>query len=315
MDDISKLRKRLEGKKSPLQKIKQLIKKYPTASIAVGLLVIFLIIWGILAITNPFKGNNPPPVSGNQTSVNPPVNQASSPNVSGVTVSGISRSTATIYWTTDIKSTGEIDYWPTSSDNITSVSDTNLVLDHNISLTGLTPGTEYHFNVISVSEAGIRTEVKISNTFVTISVPSPEVGYAAPDFSLPDTKDNIVKLSDYKGKWLILAFWETDCQSCRGTIPHLQQYFETMPADKISVVSVNYKESNKIILISLMQNWGITFPVLLDTSGAVTDEYQVSAFPTLFFIDGNGIIQKVLTGKFNSPEEIEQALNSVQVPK
>jgi protein-disulfide isomerase-like protein with CxxC motif len=54
---------------------------------------------------------------------------------------------------------------------------------------------------------------------------------------------------------------------------------------------------------------------LLDTSGAVTDEYQVSAFPTLFFIDGNGIIQKVLTGKFNSPEEIEQALNSVQVPK
>jgi peroxiredoxin len=314
MNDLSRIRERIEGKKNPLNNMKQLINKYPFASIALGLLIIGLLGWGIFSLISSLLCSNIPVVPDNQSStVNPPVT-VTYPEISDITVTDITQSTATINWRTDILTTGEIKYWTDDKDNSTSANDTEFKLIHSIMLIGLNPDTTYYFSVTATNEAGYKTPSEISNPFTTtsgaISV-SPEVGYMAPEFALPDLDGNTVALSDYLGKWLIVSFWETGCQSCRSTLPHLQKYYEAMPADKIQIVSINYKEKNKITLISLVKNRGVTFPVLLDDNGTVSQDYKITGFPTLFFIDDNGIVQKVVTRKFDSMEEIEQFVSSV----
>jgi peroxiredoxin len=314
MKDISRFREQIEGKKRPLYKIKQLIVQYPIASIVLGLLIIILIIWGILGLISAVTGDNPAMVSDNQSSQNPPVDNPVYPEISGITVNDISESAATIKWTTDIPSTGRLEYWTFSSDNCTGIDDTELTLEHSLTLTGLAPETTYYFTITSTSGSGGKSISETGNQFTTTSgivTVSPEVGYQAPDFALPDLHDNMVNLSDYRGKWLIICFWETDCSACRATLPHLQKYYETMPRDKIDLISINYKERDKIILISLIQNRGVTYPVLLDSNGAIKDEYKITGFPTLFLIDEEGIIQKVVMRKFDNKEDIEQVVNSV----
>lgn len=312
MKDLSRIRQDIEGKKRLLN-IKQLLTQYPIASAIFGLLIIILIIWGILSLISVFNGDNTSVASDNQSSQNLPADTVTYPEISGISVTGISQSTATINWTTDIQSTGEVEYWIVDLENSNSIDDTEMKLVHSITLTGLTPDTSYYFTVKSTGDSGYKTVTEVSNPFTTISgeIPvSPEVGYKAPAFSLPDINDIIVNLSDYNGKWVIVSFWETDCQSCRATLPHLQQYYETMPIDKISLVSINYKNKDKLILVSQLKNRGVTFPVLLDNDGAVSQAYKITGFPTLFLLDGNGIIQKVVTRKFDSREEIEQFVNS-----
>jgi peroxiredoxin len=315
MKTLSQLRKQIEGGKKPTINIKEIITKYPIASAIFGVLIIILIIWGVLSLMGSFYSEDIPVASDNQSSpVNTPSDTVVFPEISAILVTNIAPSSVTINWATDIETTGKIEYWSTNQENSSIANDNELKLLHNLTLTGLTPDTTYYFTVTAISDAGYKTVTEISNPFTTLSgeiLESPEVGYKAPDFSLVDIDDNTVSLADYNGKWLIISFWETDCSSCRATLPHLQQYYETMPTDKIALLSINYKNKDKLILVSQLKNRGVTFPVLLDNDGTVTKEYKITGFPTLFIIDGNGIIQKAKSGKFDSKEEIAQFINSV----
>jgi peroxiredoxin len=315
MKTLSQVRKQIEGGKKPTINIKEIITKYPIASAIFGVLIIILIIWGVLSLIGSFNSENIPVASDNQSAqTDTPSDTVVFPEIRAIIVTNLAPSSATINWTTDIESTGKVEYWSTNQENSSIANDNELKLVHNVTLTGLTPETEYHFVITAISGSGYKKIAEISNPFITLSgdiLESPEVGYKAPDFSLVDIDDNTVSLADYSGKWLIISFWETDCSSCRATLPHLQQYYETMPADKISLLSINYKNKDKLILVSQLKNRGVTFPVLLDNDGTVTKKYKITSFPTLFIIDGNGIIQKARSGKFDSKEEIEEFINSV----
>jgi peroxiredoxin len=315
MKTLSQVRKQIEGGKKPTINIKDTITKYPIASAIFGVLIIILIIWGVFSLIGLFNSEDIPVASDNQSSQeNTPPATAVFPEISTVMVSSITQSSATINWTTDIETTGKIEYWSTNQENSSIANDNESKLVHDMTLTGLTPETDYYFTVTAISDAGYKSVTEISNPFTTAPgevSKSPEVGYKAPEFSLIDTDDNIVSLEDYNGKWLMISFWETDCSSCRATLPHLQQYYETMPTDKIAFISINYKNKDKLILVSQLKNRGVTFPVLLDNDGTVTKEYKITGFPTLFIIDGNGVIQKVMAGKFDNKEAIEQFVNSV----
>jgi peroxiredoxin len=62
---------------------------------------------------------------------------------------------------------------------------------------------------------------------------------------------------------------------------------------------------------SFIDSNGLTFPVLLDPNRAVGTVYQVSAIPTTFFIDADGIIKRIKSGRFTSQSEIENILKSL----
>ncbi|MDS8854824.1 TlpA disulfide reductase family protein, partial [Streptococcus pneumoniae] len=64
-------------------------------------------------------------------------------------------------------------------------------------------------------------------------------GQTAPDFTLTDQNGDTVKLSDYRGKKVILNFWATWCPPCRAEMPHMQEFHENNTDGDVVILAVN----------------------------------------------------------------------------
>lgn len=315
MTDISRIKEQVEGKNKSGNIITRIFYNYPFASVAGGLLILCLLAWGSSSLVSVLFLDTRQEIPLDAQHGTVPADAAIAlPLISEIQVTAVSESAATIGWSTDIPSTGTVKYWTDDPDNaLLAMEDTPAVI-HNMELAGLQPDTVYRFVIKATGETGLQAADETIHSFTTAPavIPiSPEVGYRAPDFTLLDIDDNIFNFYDLQGKWLMLYFWETDCTACRSSLPHIQQYYGIMPADKINLVSINYRESNKMTLVSLVKNRGVQFPVLLDTDGLVSQSYKITGFPTIFVINPDGIIKKVSTGKMDSSEQIEQLVKSV----
>jgi thiol-disulfide isomerase/thioredoxin len=123
--------------------------------------------------------------------------------------------------------------------------------------------------------------------------PAPEVGRLAPDFTLVDLEGNEVTLSDFRGKTVFLNFWATWCPPCRAEMPEIEAVYQEYKNKDVVVIGVDIRET-KAEVLQFVQQGGYTWTFVLDTSGEVTVNYQITAIPTSFFIDGDGIIQSVI---------------------
>ena len=115
-----------------------------------------------------------------------------------------------------------------------------------------------------------------------------EAGRAAPDFvvhSLADGKE--VKLSDYKGKPVLLNFFSTDCPSCRRELPHVEDIQEEA-GDRLQVLVVSTDAPAK--LRSYLTGEGIELAAAYDR-GVAHQAYGVDTIPYLVVIDGEGRIR------------------------
>lgn len=118
---------------------------------------------------------------------------------------------------------------------------------------------------------------------------NPNVGQLAPDFTLTDLEGEPVKLSDLRGRAVLLNFWASWCPPCRAEMPDLQEAHEKY-SDGIRILAVNIQEDKEAVK-NFVQEFGLTFTVLLDSDGSVARTYRIAAIPTSFFIDRNGIIR------------------------
>jgi YVTN family beta-propeller protein len=92
------------------------------------------------------------------------------PVISGLSVSNITTTGATISWTTNQASTGQVNYGPTSSYGSSSALSSSLALSHTVTLTGLTAGTTYNYDVVSTNSAGTAS-LSANATFTTVLPP------------------------------------------------------------------------------------------------------------------------------------------------
>ena len=142
---------------------------------------------------------------------------------------------------------------------------------------------------------------------------APVVGGLAPDFQLQDLDGRAVSLSGFRGKPVILNFWATWCGPCRDEMPFIQEIFENKEwSDKgLVILAVDIGESPSTVK-EFLENYGLSFQVLLDIEQSVAKNYNIRGIPTTFFIDKDGIIQDMKIGAFSSKAEIEQRLiNSI----
>ncbi|PKG22405.1 peroxiredoxin family protein [Niallia nealsonii] len=138
----------------------------------------------------------------------------------------------------------------------------------------------------------------LEHTAIAAKTKPLEIGAKAPDFSLRNLKGETLKLSDFKGKKVMLNFWATWCPPCKQEMPAIQQFFEEKGKDVV-ILAVNIDGSEDVI--EFVQSKKITFPILLDENNRVNEQYKVVTIPTTFFIDEKGIIQH----KFYSAMPIE----------
>ncbi len=116
----------------------------------------------------------------------------------------------------------------------------------------------------------------------------------APDFTLTDFDGNSVQLSALRGKVVLLDFWATWCGPCRYDMPFVQQLYEELKPQGLEVFGVNAEGNNKAV--SYLNQFGYTFPTLIDRSMDVARLYNISAIPTFIVIDRQGRLASYMKG-------------------
>jgi thiol-disulfide isomerase/thioredoxin len=112
------------------------------------------------------------------------------------------------------------------------------------------------------------------------------VGDVAPDFELERIDGGTLRLSDLRGKPVLVNFWATWCGPCVLEMPNIQKYYEQFPGE-FEVVAVNSDES-KLAVEKFVKNIGVTFPVVLDPRLLTQSQYRPRGLPTTFILDGEG---------------------------
>ncbi|MBN1161980.1 MAG: redoxin domain-containing protein [Dehalococcoidales bacterium] len=131
----------------------------------------------------------------------------------------------------------------------------------------------------------------------------------APDFKLSNLDGQQIALSDFRGQPVLLNFWAIRCAPCRYEMPLFQEIFEDDKwiQEGLVILAVNLQESADDVRLFMAQN-GLSFTVLLDTTGEVGNRYGVMGIPATLFIDKDGIIKSAIMGPFQSKVQIEQRL-------
>lgn len=149
-----------------------------------------------------------------------------------------------------------------------------------------------------------------NNTRVSITA---KIGDIAPDFTLKDISGNIIKLSAYKDKVVLLEFWATWCPPCKASIPELIEIHERYKASGFAVigVAVDNVQDLDMHLSEFSQSYHINYPVLLGNED-VARQYNVRSIPVSFLIDKKGRIVNAYTGfSDNLKKEISAQIEKI----
>jgi cytochrome c biogenesis protein CcmG, thiol:disulfide interchange protein DsbE len=126
---------------------------------------------------------------------------------------------------------------------------------------------------------------------------APQVGFRAPVFTLADMDGHSVTLSDYEGLVVVLNFWASWCLPCRAEMPAIQQVYQRYQDQGLAVLAINASsQDSSTARQTFLDSFPHSFPVLLDVNGEVNRLYAVSALPTTFLIDRDGITREIVVG-------------------
>src|SRR5437870_10757737 len=135
----------------------------------------------------------------------------------------------------------------------------------------------------------------------------------APDFSLESLDGKSVRLSDLRGKAVLLNFWATSCGPCKIETPWLVELQKQYGSQGLQVIGVAMDDSSKDEIAKFAKDMGVNYPVLLGKE-AVGDDYGgVPALPESFFIGRDGkIVDKIigLKGRSEIEDSIKKALDT-----
>lgn len=140
-----------------------------------------------------------------------------------------------------------------------------------------------------------------------------QIGKMAPDFTLNTHNGNTITLSELKGKKVLLNFWASWCGPCEEEMPAMQKVYNELMGQDVEIVAVNMTIGKETIesATQFVKQYGLTFPVPLDTKGEVMKLYEIYGLPTSYFLDSEGIIR----AKFFGPMDerfIKEELKKLQ---
>lgn len=139
----------------------------------------------------------------------------------------------------------------------------------------------------------------------------PLVGGPAPDFKLERLNGSATKMSDYRGKVVLLNFWATWCTPCKKEMPEIQAAYEALKGQGFEVLALNFGEESEKAE-KLVKEMGLTFPILLDKKVEVAERHRVVSLPVTFFIDTKGVIKEQVFGGGLTKAQITEAFRRLQ---
>jgi len=141
---------------------------------------------------------------------------------------------------------------------------------------------------------------------------SPLSGKPAPDFSLKTLDGQVVRVSDFKGKAVLINLWATWCPPCQAEMPAIQAAYEKYKDRGLVVLGIDFTaQDNLPDVVAFVSKFNLTFPVLLDETGSVSSaSYGMRGLPDSYFIDPAGIVRRIVTGAIPS-DKIDQFIEEI----
>jgi peroxiredoxin len=150
---------------------------------------------------------------------------------------------------------------------------------------------------------------------MTASAAGPRVllGKPAPDFTLPDLAGRMIRLSDFKGRIVLLDFWATWCGPCRREVPDLIEFQKNYAHQGFTVIGIAWDEEGRAVVEPYVRKFGITYPVMVGTPQVSQAYGGIQAFPMVFLIGRDGKVRKTFEGARNK-SEFERAIRTAMRP-
>lgn len=142
-------------------------------------------------------------------------------------------------------------------------------------------------------------------------------GAEAPDFVATDLSGAQRRLSDYRGKVVLVNVWATWCAPCREEMPSMERLYQALkdPDFEILAVSIDARAGENDEygrpggdLRAFAGEMGLTFPILHDPAGTIQRTYQTTGVPETFLIGRDGIIYKKVAGGTRWDAQVNQDL-------
>jgi len=162
-----------------------------------------------------------------------------------------------------------------------------------------------------LNDLRLRSDVKVYFTGGAGTTVA-QVGQPAPDFTLQDLEGRTWTLRQLKGRPVMINFWATWCPPCRLEMPLMQRAYEKYGDQGFIILAVNIRtDRGREAVEAFVKELGLTFPILLDTTGQVEELYRVRAYPTSFFVSRDGVITDIKRGGIGSEAEMEGFLGRI----
>lgn len=129
--------------------------------------------------------------------------------------------------------------------------------------------------------------------------PVGETRRPAPAFELSELNGGMVRLSDYRGKVVLLNFWGTWCDPCKEETPTLQALHQELETQGLVIIGVNLfsqETQGEQAVRAFLNSYAVSYPIALDKNGDAARSYQISPIPVSYFIDKSGTIRFVKLG-------------------
>jgi cytochrome c biogenesis protein CcmG/thiol:disulfide interchange protein DsbE len=128
-------------------------------------------------------------------------------------------------------------------------------------------------------------------------IPAPQQGFLAPDFELKVPTGESVKLSDLRGQAVLVNLWATWCPPCRAEMQSIEKVYNEYKKEGFTVLAVNMTyQDDPFAVMPFVNEQRLTFPILLDETGEMANDYQLRSLPSSYFIGRDGIINEVVIG-------------------
>lgn len=151
--------------------------------------------------------------------------------------------------------------------------------------------------ILILSAVWIGLTLAPPGTTTSGQIPAPFRGFQAPDFTLLDRNAHAVTLSDFRGQAVLINLWASWCGPCRAEMPAIQSVYDEFKDEGFVVLAVNAtNQDSQGAAIRFADELNLTFPMLFDADGRMSNDYQLRALPSTFFVDAKGNIAEVVIG-------------------
>ena len=152
----------------------------------------------------------------------------------------------------------------------------------------------------------------ISSRMATPVMPAAaETNRPAPLFTLPRLGGGELQLADLKGKIVVVNFWGTWCEPCKAETPALEAAYQQLHSQGVEFVGVNLRHQEALgatgdaDVANFATKYGVTYPIVFDTKGEISQKYQISPIPVSYFLDTSGNIRYVYVGTLTTADTVE----------